>query len=80
MKRIIAKLISVAPVIIVTFILAYILEEILEDFYSEAISDFVYPIAALVALGILWYRVMPTVQAYLNEDSTPSTTDHMSRE
>lgn len=70
MKPIIAKLLSVTPIIVVTVLLAYILEEVIEDFYSEALSDFVYPTAALVVFGVLWYRVMPAVQSYLNEDSS----------
>jgi hypothetical protein len=69
MKKIISKFIGVAPLIVVIIIVAYIIEEMLEDFYSEMLSDFVYPIAAIAILAVLWYKVIPTVQAYLHEDA-----------
>ena len=70
MKPVIAKLISVTPIIVVIAIVTYTIEEVVEDFYSETISDFVYPIGAIVILAVLWYKVMPSIQTYLNEDAT----------
>jgi hypothetical protein len=67
MKPIISKLLNATPLIIGIAIVAYIIEELVEDFGNESLSDFVYPIATLVILYILWKKVIPTVQAYLNE-------------
>jgi len=52
---------------------AYIAEELVEDFIGEPMSDFVYPVAALVIFGVLWYTLVPVVQAYLKEDDTDVT-------
>jgi len=68
MKPIISRLISIAPIIVITLVLAYIAEELLEDFVSEVTSDFVYPIAGLIIFGVIWYKLVPTVQAYLKND------------
>lgn len=70
MKSIITKFITVFPVVAIIVIIAYIIEEIIEDMGSEAMSDFVYPIAALIIVGILWVKVWPAVQAYLAEDNS----------
>jgi tryptophan-rich sensory protein len=75
MKPIIAKLIAVAPIIAVIVIVAYIIEELVEDFFSEMLSDFVYPITGIIILAILWIKVIPTIQAYLHEDPEKSPGD-----
>ena len=69
MKPIIKQLMNVAPLLIGVVIIAYIIEELVEEFVNESLSDFVYPIAALVILYMLWKKVMPTVQRYLSEDT-----------
>lgn len=69
MKTIIKQLIDVAPVIIGVAIVAYVVEELVEDFVNEPLSDFVYPIAALVILYILSKKVLPAVQTYLATDT-----------
>jgi zinc transporter ZupT len=69
MKSIISKLINVAPVILGLVIAAYVIEEIIEDYVSETFSDFVYPIAALVILYILWLKVIPEVRKYLESEN-----------
>jgi tryptophan-rich sensory protein len=75
MKPVIAKLVTVVPVILVVIIVAYITEEVVEDFYSEMLSDFVYPVAAIVILAVLWLKVMPALLAYLNEDTQKRSGD-----
>lgn len=73
MKPVIKQLLNVGPLIIGMMIIAYIIEELVEDFVNESLSDFVYPITALVVLYILWKKVIPTVQVYLNEGSGEDT-------
>jgi len=68
MKSIISKLVTLTPIIIIILIVSYVLEELLEDRVSEAVSDFVYPIAGLVILGIVWVYLVPVVQAYLAKE------------
>ena len=68
MKLIILKLIKLSPLLIVLLIAAYVLEELLEDFVSETVSDFVYPVAGLIVVGILWKFLLPTVEAYLTSE------------
>jgi len=70
MKSIISKLVTLTPFIIVILIVSYVIEELLEDWVSEAVSDFVYPVAGLLILGIVWVYVVPVIQTYLaKEDS-----------
>ena len=69
MKPIISRLISITPIVVVVLVLTYIAEELLEDFVSEVASDFVYPIGTLIILLLVWYRVVPTIQAYLQDDT-----------
>lgn len=69
MKNIASKLLSVAPILVLVIIVAYIIEEVLEDFYSEPLSDFVYPITALVVLAIVWFRVVPVLKNYLEAEN-----------
>jgi len=67
MKPILSKIISLTPFIIAIAIAAYIVEEIMEDRVSELASDFVYPIAGLIILAVVWIYLVPTIQAYLNK-------------
>jgi len=73
MKPIISRLLSITPILVVLLVVAYIAEELVEDFIGEPMSDFVYPVAALVIFGVLWYTLVPVVQAYLKEDDTDVT-------
>jgi len=66
MKAIISRLINITPFIIGILIVAYIVEEILEDTSSETVSDFVFPIAGLLLLVVIWLYLIPTIRAYLN--------------
>jgi len=70
MKPIISSLLSVTPIIVVLLVVAYITEELVEDFVGEPLSDFVYPVAALVIFAVLWYRMIPVVQSYLKDDTS----------
>lgn len=68
MKPIISKLLNVTPLIIGVVIVAYIIEELVEDFINEPVSDFVYPVSILIILYILWCKVIPDIQQYLNSE------------
>jgi hypothetical protein len=70
MKDIIRALLTVTPLVVVTIVVAYIIEELLEDLVSEMASDFVYPIAALVVFGLVWYRVVPAIKRHYLDDTT----------
>jgi hypothetical protein len=72
MKKIVSKFITIIPALFVIVVGAYIIEEIIEDLYSEALSDFVYPIAALLIFWIIWVKLIPIVQTYLREDTRES--------
>lgn len=68
MKSIISRLINIMPFIAGILLVAYIVEELLEDNVSEAASDFVFPIAGLVLLAIVWIYLVPAIRTYLNTD------------
>jgi hypothetical protein len=75
MKETIRALLSVTPIVVVIAILAYIVEELLEDFISEQVSDFVYPVTALIIFALLWYRVVPSIRShYLSDHDMPADT------
>ena len=67
MKPILSKMITLTPFVIAIAIVAYIVEEVMEDRVSELASDFVYPIAGLIILAVVWIYLVPTIQAYLNK-------------
>jgi uncharacterized membrane protein len=70
MKSIISKLVTLTPIIIIILIVSYVLEELLEDRVSETVSDFVYPIAGLVILGIVWIFLVPVIHCLSSEGRT----------
>jgi len=72
MKSILSKIITLTPGIIIILIVAYVSEELLEENVSEALSDLVYPVAALLILAIVWLYLVPVIQAYLSKEEHPS--------
>jgi len=67
MKQITSKTIAVTPYVIGIAIITYIIEKVLEDVVSEAVSDFVYPVAGLLILGLIWKTVIPVAYMYLRK-------------
>lgn len=73
MKSIISAAVGSLPLIAIIIIVTYIIEEVVEDFYSEMISDFVYPVGALLVLAVVWYKVIPAIQAHLSTEPSQPT-------
>ena len=65
MKKVFAKLINLSPLLVVIVVAAYVAEELIEDYYTESLSDLVYPVAFLIIFGLLWYSLAPLLQEYL---------------
>jgi len=70
MKPIISRLVTLTPVILGIILFAYILEEFTESIINETLSDLIFPVAGLAILVVIWLYLVPTIQAYLADDTT----------